>query len=107
MPPQVHWARDVPNEMKDVVDIYLNDPRAEKYRVMDRAKNGGHDPEKTTTISDNVCFCLLQPTYASLTKRGNIVCSSIGNHASCYTPSRNTAEEQFLYAGTEYPYFCR
>ena len=62
MPPQIHWAREVPNEMKDVVEIYLNDPRAEQYRVIDRAKNGGHDPEKTT-ISDNICFCLVKPTY--------------------------------------------
>ena len=53
----LHTRTQVPNEMKDVVDIYLNDPRAEKYRKIDREKNGGNLPERTTLIS-NICFCL-------------------------------------------------
>ena len=46
--------------MKDVVEIYLKDPRAECYRIVDRAKNGGNLPEKTT-IEKHICFCLVRP----------------------------------------------
>jgi hypothetical protein len=59
---EVHWAREVPNEMKDVVDMYLNDDRAAKYRTMDRDKNGGIQPGRTV-LAENVCFCLIKPTY--------------------------------------------
>ena len=52
----------MPNQKKDVIDIYLNDERALKYRQMDRAKNGGNLPERTT-LSNNVCFCLVKPKY--------------------------------------------
>ena len=58
---QIHWAREVPNMLKDVVDMYLGDPRAEKYRAMDRAQNGNNLPERTT-LHDNICFCLVKPT---------------------------------------------
>lgn len=54
---KIHWAREVPNQKKDVVDIYLNDDRARKYVDMDRAANNGFLPERTT-LTDNVCFCL-------------------------------------------------
>lgn len=60
--PQIHWAREVPNEKRDVIDIYLHDPRAEKYRKMDREKNGGHLPQRTI-LSNHICFCLVLPTY--------------------------------------------
>ena len=59
---KVHWPREVPNEMKDVQQIYLHDPRAEKYRKVDRDKNNGNLPERTT-ILDNICFCLIKPTF--------------------------------------------
>ena len=59
---QIHWAREVPRDLKDVVEVYLFNPRAEKYRQMDRDKNGGNLPERTV-ISENVCFCLIRPTY--------------------------------------------
>lgn len=48
--------------MRDVVDIYLHDPRAEKYRAMDRKNNNGHLPEKTV-LYENICFCLVKPTF--------------------------------------------
>ena len=59
---EVHWAREVPNEMKDVVDMYLNDDRAAKYRKMDLNKNDGILPGRTV-LAENVCFCLIKPTY--------------------------------------------
>ena len=59
---QVHWAREVPNKMKDVVEMYLKEPGAEMYRAMDRAKNNGNLPEKTT-ISNNICFST--PTFTT------------------------------------------
>jgi hypothetical protein len=50
--------------MKDIISIYLDesDQRAEKYRQMDKAANDGHLP-KTTVLQDNICFCLVKPTY--------------------------------------------
>mgnify|MGYP004492482417 CR=1 FL=1 len=50
----------MPNQKQDVVDIYLNDDRAQKYRDMDRAMNGGHLPERTI-LNNNICFCLVKP----------------------------------------------
>ena len=52
----------MPNQKKDVIDIYLNNDRAHKYREMDRAINNGYLPEPTT-LSNNVCFCLVKPKY--------------------------------------------
>ena len=59
---QLHWPREVPYELKDVVDLYLNHASAEKYRQEDRQKNGGHLPERTT-LHQNICFCLIRPSY--------------------------------------------
>lgn len=59
---QIHWARVVPNEMKDVVDMYIFHDCAAKYRQMDKEANNGNLPEKTV-LNNNICFCLVRPTY--------------------------------------------
>ena len=48
--------------MKDVIQMYLHEPGAAKYRDMDMTANDGHLPERTTLL-DNICFCLITPTY--------------------------------------------
>ena len=59
---EIHWAREVPNEMKDVVFIYLYADCAKKYREMDLAANDGNLPEDSL-LNANICFCLIKPTY--------------------------------------------
>ena len=59
---QIHWAREVPNEKKDVVEMYLKDDCAAKYRQMDLDANDGHLPQRTV-LHENICFCLIKPTY--------------------------------------------
>ena len=58
---EIHWAREVPNMMADVITLYRNDDRAKKYRDMDMAVNGGNLPEDTV-LHQNICFCLVKPT---------------------------------------------
>ena len=50
------------SDKKGVVEMYREDPRAAKYRQMDKDKNGGHLPEDTV-INTNICFCLVRPKY--------------------------------------------
>ena len=42
--------------------MYLQEPGALKYREIDMGVNDGHLPQKTT-LYDNICFCLVKPTY--------------------------------------------
>ena len=48
--------------MKDIVEMYLHDPRAQKYRDMDLALNDGHLP-RASVLQQHICFCLIKPTY--------------------------------------------
>ena len=41
----------MPNQKKDVIDIYLNNDRAHKYREMDRAMNNGYLPEPAVRMA--------------------------------------------------------
>lgn len=61
---EIHWAREMPNEKRDVIDIYLNDELAtpREYLEMDKKLNGGNVPERTV-LNENVCFCLVRPKY--------------------------------------------
>ena len=51
--------------MKDVVDIYLNDERAEPYRKMDLEANEGIMPQ-ATVLNENICFCLIKVSQHAL-----------------------------------------
>mmetsp|Transcript_14561 Transcript_14561/g.34487 ORF Transcript_14561/g.34487 Transcript_14561/m.34487 type:complete len:174 (-) Transcript_14561:356-877(-) len=71
---KIHWACEVPNEMQDVVQIYLHDPRAVQYLELDKANNGGNIPERTTIIK-NICFCLVKPTYDQCADPARLLCA--------------------------------
>ena len=62
VPSQIHWAREWPSLKKGVIEMYLTDPLAEKYRQMDLKANGGILPEDTV-FNAHICFCLVRPTY--------------------------------------------